>query len=158
MRWVVTLMALWLGLAAVAAQTQNAKPAITTYQGKVISLSDALKEEKIEPDPEAGLQLAFETQDGKRLPLLRDVGSRRFYNDPVLLNRSVQLKGRLVAKATLFQVLEVHALKNGKLHELYYWCDVCSIKRESRRPSDTCECCGGPMELKEVPLPADSRP
>ena len=40
-------------------------------------------------------------------------------------------------------------LREGKLHEVYYWCDICSIRRGEKM---TCECCGGPMELREEPL------
>src|SRR5688572_28856311 len=110
MNWVSSLFATWLLLAVAVTWAQEAKPPVATYRGKVISLTDALKREKIDPDPEMGLQLAFETDDGKRHPLLRDVGSRRFYNDDALLNRPMQLKARLVAKNTLLQVLEVHSL------------------------------------------------
>lgn len=157
MRWVMALLAVWIGLGLLCAQSRDTKAAIAIYKGKVLSLTDALKQEKIEADPEMGMQLAFETEDGKVLPLLRDVGSRRFFNDPALLQRPMQLKARLVAKNSLLQVLEVHSLKNGRLHELYYWCDVCSIKRESQRPSENCECCGGPMQLQEVPVkPSDN--
>jgi hypothetical protein len=111
-----------------------------------------LKQEKIDHEPEMGQQLAFCTDDGKVLPMVRDVGSRRFYNDPKLLNRPMQVRARFVAKGALLQILDVHSVRDGRVHELYYWCEVCSIKRDSLRPSKDCECCGGPMELREVPV------
>ncbi len=32
-------------------------------------------------------------------------------------------------------------------HDIYYWCDICAIKRFEKKE---CECCGAPMELREV--------
>jgi len=35
---------------------------------------------------------------------------------------------------------------------VYYWCETCAIRRDYPEKG-VCECCGGPMELREVPLP-----
>ena len=61
----------------------------------------------------------------------------------------MRLTGRLLPGSQLLQVVEVHSVRNGQLHEVYYWCDVCAIKRFEKK---TCECCLGPMELREVPV------
>lgn len=136
------------GTCCLLAEDADAK--ISTFKGQVISLADLLKQDKIEVDQEAGVLLGLQTDDGKILPLVRDGMSRRFYNDAKLLNRPVQVRGRLVAKGSLLQLLEVHSIKQGHLYDMYYWCDVCSIRRDSLRPSKDCECCGGPMEFREV--------
>ena len=47
------------------------------------------------------------------------------------------------------RVSAVNSYVKGELCEVYYWCAVCSIKRGEKAP---CECCGGPMVLKETPL------
>jgi hypothetical protein len=47
------------------------------------------------------------------------------------------------------QVTAVHSIIKGELHEVYYWCDICSIRRSEK---NLCECCGGPMELHEDPI------
>jgi hypothetical protein len=46
-------------------------------------------------------------------------------------------------------VASVNSIVKGELCEVYYWCDICSIRRGEKM---VCECCGGPMELHEVPL------
>jgi hypothetical protein len=61
----------------------------------------------------------------------------------------MRLTGRLLPGSQVLQVKAVHSLRGGKLHEVYYWCDVCSIRRGEK---DVCECCGGPMELREEPV------
>jgi hypothetical protein len=90
--------------------------------------------------------LALAADDGTIYPLIKDDGARMFFKDPQLLNRPMRLTGRLLPKSQLLQVVEVHSLHEGKLHEVYYWCDVCSIKRFEKK---TCDCCGGPMRLRE---------
>jgi hypothetical protein len=72
-----------------------------------------------------------------------------FFLDSALLDRPMRLTGRLLPKCNLLQVVNVHSIKDGTMHEVYYFCDVCSIRRSEKKK---CECCGGPMELREVPL------
>ena len=97
----------------------------------------------------APLWLALETDDGKVYPLVKDDGSRMFFKDAKLLNRPMLLTGRLLLGTNLLQVVQVHSYIKGEVHEVYYWCDVCSIRRNEKK---ICECCGGPMELKEEPV------
>ena len=102
-------------------------------------------------DPEAAPHwLALVTKEGAIYPLIQDDGSRLFFSDPQLQNRPMQLKGRLFRDTHLLQVLSVNSCVGGELHEVYYWCDVCSIRRNEKLPR--CECCGGPMHLREVPV------
>lgn len=81
--------------------------------------------------------------------LLKDGGSRLFFKDTALLNRPMLLIGRPLPGSQILRVIAVRSLIKGQPHEVYYWCDVCSIKRGEK---NICECCGGPMELKEEPL------
>lgn len=129
------------------------KPKIETFQGKVVPLADLLKKFGAELDADAAPHwLALETADGKVYPLIKDAGGRTFYRDPRLLNRPMQVQGRLYPGSHLLQVVQVHSLKDGKPHEVHYWCEICSIKRFSLEKNNVCECCGGPMELREVPV------
>jgi hypothetical protein len=120
------------------------------YKGKVVPLASLLEKigSKIDPDA-APHWLALVTDDGKIYPLIKDDGARMFFNDAKLQNRAMRLTGRLFKDTHLLQILDVHSYVKGKLHEVYYWCDICSIRR---RQKQICDCCGGPMELKEVPL------
>ncbi len=121
-----------------------------TLTGRVVSLAELLKKSGIELDAEAAPHwLALVADGGAIYPLIKDAGSRPFYRDPRLLNRPMRIQGRLVPGSQLLQVLQIRSLKEGKPHEVFYWCDVCSIKRASLE--NVCECCGGPMELRETP-------
>jgi hypothetical protein len=121
-----------------------------TYSGKVVRLADAVAKAGGQLDADAAPHwLALETEGGKLYPLVQDAGSRLFFKDPTLLNRPVRLTGRLVPGSTLLRVALVRTVVRGEENEVYYWCDICSIKRGEK---STCECCGGPMELREVPV------
>lgn len=144
---------LGLGLAAVAALTPLLAglpgPSPEFFKGKVVPLAEVLKKAGVRLDADAAPHwLALVGDDGKVLPLIKDDGARLFFKDARLLHRPMRLTGHLLADGRLLQVVQVHSYHHGKLHEVYYWCDICAIKRFEKQ---ICDCCGGPMELKEEP-------
>ena len=140
-------------LLALVAQATLAEPETKTVQleGKVVPMAGILEKFGSRLDPEAAPHwLALVTNDGKTYPLIKDDGSRLFFSDPRLQNRAMRISGRLFQDTHLLQVLSVNSVKNGQLHEIYYWCDICSIRRNELLKK--CDCCGGPMELREEPV------
>jgi hypothetical protein len=120
------------------------------FKGKVVPLAGVLEKFGSRLDPDAAPHwLALVTEDGKTYPLIQDDGARMFFKDAKLLERPMRLTARRFQDTHLLQVLEVHSYIKGQLHEVYYWCDICSIRRLEKK---ICDCCGGPMELKEVPV------
>jgi hypothetical protein len=120
------------------------------YPGKVVPLADLLAKSKTQLDADAApYLLVLQTDDGKLYPLLKDSGSRMFFKDAKLLDRPMRLTARKVANSEFLQVINVHSLIKGKLHEVYYWCDICTIRRTE---AGNCDCCGAPLELREEPI------
>jgi mono/diheme cytochrome c family protein/thiol-disulfide isomerase/thioredoxin len=120
------------------------------FEGKVVPLAEALQKSGVKLDADAAPQwLALRTEKGKVYPLVKDDGARMFFKDARLLNRPMRLTGRLVPGSELLQVVHVHSYLKGKLHEVDYWCDICSIR--AFEPGK-CACCGGPMVLRELPV------
>lgn len=131
------------------AQKESA-PRTQDFTGKVVPLAKVLEKFGSQLDKDAAPHwLALVTVDGKVYPLIKDAGARRFFKDARLLDRPMRLTGRLYANSHLLQVINVHSVRDGKPHEVYYWCEVCAIRRNEL---DICECCGGPMELHEPPV------
>lgn len=152
MRQTWPLLIVALGVAAAAAEPKPAPPKEEVFRGKVVPLTTVLKRLDIELDPDAApFWLALEAEGGKVYPLIKDAGGRTFYHDKRLIGQTVQLRGRVIPGTQLMQVLQVFTLKNGKVHEAFYWCEVCAIKRYSLEPNGNCDCCGAPMEFREVP-------
>jgi hypothetical protein len=120
------------------------------FKGKVVPLEKIIEKEGTHLDADAApFWLALVTEEGKAYPLVKDDGSRMFFLDKTLLDRPMRLTGRLLKNSSLLQVVNVHSYENGVLHEVYYWCDICNIRRSEKK---MCECCGGPMELRLVPV------
>ena len=128
---------------------QKSEDKLAYYTGKVVPLADLLAKagSKIDADA-APYLLVLQTDDGKLYPLLKDDGARMFFKDAKLLNRPMRLTARLVPNVQFLQVINVHSIVKGKLHDVYYWCDVCTIKRFE---AGVCDCCGDPMDFRETP-------
>lgn len=141
-----------LGLGFVPLYFAGAKPPDEAKNqvliGKVVRLTEMLgKFAKIDED--AALHfLALACVDGKVYPLIKDDGSRMFFKDAKLLNRSLRITGRLHPQTRFLQVIHVNSEIKGQLYDIYYWCDICTIK--AFEPGD-CGCCGAPYEFREVP-------
>ena len=137
-----------IALAPARSDEPQSKPSF--FNGKVVPLKEIVEKigSKLDADAEPSW-LALVTDKGDIYPLIKDEGSRMFFKDATLLKRPMRLTGKLLPKSTLLQVLEVHSMKDGTLHDIYYWCDICSIKRYEKK---ICDCCGGPMELREEPV------
>jgi hypothetical protein len=146
------LLALLMACVPAAAAARVQPPAFKTeyYNGKVVPLAEVLDKQGAKLDPDAaGTWLALVADDGKVYPLVKDEGSRMFFKDKSLLKRPMRLTGRVVPGSQLLQVVHVHSYLKGELHEVYYWCDTCSIRAYELEP---CGCCGAVMVLREEPL------
>lgn len=116
--------------------------------GKVVPLKDVIEKSGGKLDRDATPFAIGLLVDGKVYSIIKDDGGRRFFKDDKLLNREYRISGRLVG-GSLLQVLSVQSIKDGKPHDIFYWCDICAIRRSEK---NDCECCGGPMELREEPI------
>jgi hypothetical protein len=147
------LAALALGLGPLLAAVAGQEPAAlktAQFKGKVLPLAKVLEKQGAKLDPDAAPHwMALVTDDGKVIPLVKDDGSRMFFKDPRLLDRPMRLTGRLVGGGQFLQVTNIHSYLKGQLHEVYYWCDICAIRRDELQK---CDCCGDIMVLKEPPL------
>jgi hypothetical protein len=151
MKRLLIVAALLATLLPVWAAKPEAK--VETLTGKVVALADVVAKAGGKLDADAAPHwLSLQTDDGKLYPLVKDTGARLFFADKALLNRPMRLTGRLVPGSTILRVASVNSLHKGELYEVYYWCDICSIKRGEKM---ICECCGGPMDLKEDVIKKD---
>lgn len=131
-----------------AARPDDAKP--ETFAGQVIALDKFLADRSVKLDADAApAWRALKTDDGKLYPLVKDAGARMFFKDASLLNRPMRLTGRLVPGTPFLQVVDIHSIVDGKRHDVYYWCDICTIRTHD---PGICDCCGGPLERREVPV------
>jgi hypothetical protein len=133
-----------------AAEPAKAPPRTETFDGKVVPLAGVLEKLGARLDPDAAANsLALVTDDGKVYPLVKDDGARMFWKDKRLLERRMRLAARVLPDVGMLQVVQVNSWVNGRLCDVYYWCDVCSIRRNE---AGKCDCCGAALVLHEEPL------
>jgi hypothetical protein len=124
------------------------EPKWDVLTGKVVPAGELANKAEIKLDRDAIPGLVFFEHNGKSYPILKDAGGRRFFKDERLLNKEYRITGRIVG-GTMLQVIAVQSIKDGQPHDIYYWCDICAIRRAEK---NDCECCGAEMELREEPL------
>src|SRR5438128_563844 len=74
----------------------------------------------------AGTNLLFKIDSGTSYKLKRNPQSEALFADTNLLAKVLLLTGKVQGKS--FEATgNLRSIKNGKVHELYYYCDVCSI-------------------------------
>ena len=135
-----------------AASTNAFAPQEIQLRGKVVCLAEemhrlyqtdlAMQHEHL---------FGFKTGDSKYYTLLRTKYSEALFVDSRLREKQLILKGRLFPNTQLFEAITTRSVRDGVVHELYYYCTICAIRSVSPAP---CECCQGPVELVEKPVRA----
>ena len=93
--------------------------------------------------------LQFRVEGGPVYKLLPSRDARAIFEDTNLQSKLLVAKGRVHSKDSTFEVIgNLHEVKDGKLYELYYYCDVCSVESSFPGP---CVCCREPVVLQERP-------
>ena len=140
---------------AAAALARPADPAPTRpqqveLQGRVVCLLEEMHH-RFEADLPTDHEhlLGFKTTQGEYYTLLQSRMSKALFMDARLREKTLVLKGRVFPASRVLEITgNLHSMKNGQLHELYYFCDICIIKTIA---PDPCLCCQAPVELLEVP-------
>jgi len=96
---------------------------------------------------ETGRQFGFASQDGKLYKFLPTDTMTTVFTDSRVRQRQLQLTARLHSGDHL-EIIKVQSIKDGKLYDIFYFCDVCTIT--SYTPG-LCPCCRNEMEFREKP-------
>jgi hypothetical protein len=99
------LLAAILGLEVAVWSDAKPSTATLTLEGQVVKLAELLKADDVQVDADAvPFVLALRTQDGKLLPIVKTLGSRALFQDGRLLNRPLQVRGRLAAGGSVLVI------------------------------------------------------
>jgi hypothetical protein len=124
-------------------------------KGKVVCLPELMNRlygvELVEPHQHL---YGFQADNGELFTLLRTKYSEALFADDRVRAKQLLLKGRVLPKSHLFEVSRIRSVRNGVVYDLHYYCNVCNIEAVS---PGRCECCQGPVELVEKPLPARAK-
>jgi hypothetical protein len=140
-RWLCALVLLLAGTAFVSfgqgdkAGTEDA--ASVELKGRLMPFS-----------PEASQPARFKAESGAVYTLVSNRMSLALFTDTNLQGRTLLLKGRALAGKRFEVTGNLHSIRNGQVHELFYYCDICSIKGSDPGP---CMCCREPVHIVEAP-------
>ena len=97
----------------------------------------------------SGGRMGFKSDAGAVYTLVSNGMSMALFVDTNLQSKMLLLKGRVRPGSQRFEVTgNLRSLRDGKVHELYYYCDICAIKGSEPGP---CLCCREPVHLVEEP-------
>ena len=124
---------------------------VVTLDGQAVLYGPALRKRlKLElVDDSLDKVVAYETKDGQLIPILPTEAGLFFLRDERVRNKPMRITARLHQNESALEVITFHSLVNGKANEIYYWCEICSIQMYHLKD---CDCCQGPIELREHPV------
>lgn len=129
---------------------KGGKPKFSTepLRGRAVWMDDALKTRfGIDSDADARHTLvALLTPEGRLHPIVKDFRGRAFHVDPRLHDIDLEVLVRRYEGSPMVQVVRIYTLKEEGKYEFDYWCDICAISMYELKP---CECCQGPIRIRE---------
>jgi hypothetical protein len=142
--------ALSLPASAEDRRSQSEEAKIASLRGRVVCLTEELQKlYQVLPEcDKRGHVYALKTSSGKIYPFLPTDSSAAVWMDERYRQRDLQVTVRLFPQTDFIEVIKFQSWLNGKLHDLYYYCDVCAITSNKPGP---CECCQDPVEFRETP-------
>lgn len=144
-----------LGALSLPAQAQDKAALVeeahdVSLRGRVVCLTEELdKRFNVVPDcDKRGHVYSLKTGDGKIRPFLPTDTAAAVWMDERFRQRDLQVTARCFPGTDFIEVIKFQSWLNGKLHDLYYFCDICYIT--ASKPG-ACECCQEPVEFRETP-------
>lgn len=125
-----------------------------SLRGRIVCLTEELdKRFNVLPDCDKQHHVySLKTGDGKTHPLLPTESAAAVWMDERFRKRDLQITARSFPNTNYIEVIKIQSWLNAKLHDLYYYCDICAIT--AFKPQ-ACECCQEPVEFRETPAESD---
>ncbi len=96
--------------------------------------------------PVAGQTLQLDLASGGTVELELDEGLELTMRDPQLAERLWEVRGRH-EEGGRFVVEKIFTVKEGELHRVTYYCEICHI---TTHEPGLCMCCQGDTDLREL--------
>jgi len=127
-----------------------------SLRGRVICHTEELqKSYQVIPDCDTrGHVYALKAGDGKLYPFLPVDTAAAVWLDELYRRRDLQVTARLFSPTNFIEAIKFQSWRDGRLHDLYYYCDVCSITTHKPGP---CECCQDPVQFRETPADVNNQ-
>jgi len=119
-------------------------------KGRVVCLHEAMNK-KFGMNIPTGHEhvYGFQTEDGKFYLTLKNNLSAAVYDDERVRDRDLILSAWLFPESNIIDIVSMKSVKDGVIHDLYYYCVICAIRTAVPGP---CMCCQDDVEFVEKPL------
>lgn len=125
------------------------KPKEIELRGKIVCLAEEMHTHyNVELFGNHEHLYGIKTGDSEYYTLLRTALSEALFVDNRLHEKTLILIGRVFPKTQLLEVIRFASIRDGVVHELYYYCDTCYIRTVA---PGNCDCCQAPVVLIEKP-------
>ncbi len=143
----VLLLLILLSPFAAAGQSEE-KSGPVEVRGRVVCTDQSGN--RLDECPESPERFALVGEDARVYTFSPTDSMAAIFTDKRVRQRELLITASLHAKDQL-EIVKVQAIKEGKLYDIYYFCEVCNIKLYAPGP---CPCCREEMEFRETPAPA----
>jgi hypothetical protein len=134
--------------------TEKPEPKEVKLHGKIVCLAEEMHTHyKVELFGQHEHLYGVKTEAGEYYTLLRTSLAEALFVDERLHKKDLVINGRIFPKTQLLEVTRFLSIRDGVLHDLYYYCDTCYIRTVA---PGSCDCCQAPVVLIERPLNKDS--
>jgi hypothetical protein len=145
----IVVLTLWpeaVSSKALIGPESAAEGRIVALRGRIVCLGEAAT---AVPCVASSPRFALQTPDGERHPFKTGDPLSAMFVDERLRERELSVRARK-APAGELETIKVHSVRNGRLHDLDYFCEVCNVVAYA---PGLCPCCRRAMVLRETPLP-----
>ena len=134
--------------------TDKPEPKNVELHGKIVCLAEEMHTHyKVELFGNHEHLFGVKTEEGEYYTLLRTSLAEALFVDGRLHEKDLVISGRVFPRTQLLEVTRFLSIRDGVLHDLYYYCDTCYIRTVA---PGNCDCCQAPVVLIERPLNKDS--
>ena len=134
--------------------TEKLKPEEVKIRGNIVCLAEEMHTHyNVELFKTHDHLYGVKTEDSKYYTLLWTSLAEAIFVDEQLHEKDLIFNGRVFPNTQLLEITRFSSIKDGVVHELYYYCDTCYIRFVA---PGNCDCCQAPVVLIEKPLNVDS--
>jgi len=146
-RFSISLVLVSMGLALFGDQV-NADGGFVVARGHVVCL-DSLDRpvDSLFSCGNGAARFGLTSRDGKLYKFSPGDAMISVFSDSRVRERELQITGTLHAPNTL-EIIKLQSVKDGKLFDIYYFCELCNIKAYT---PGLCPCCRNELEFRETP-------
>lgn len=129
---------------------QGAETKEIVLQGRVVCIDDHSRRiDCTNSQNNLPQRFGLESSTGKFYRFLSSDVLTDMFKDARVRDRELQITA-LPRESDQIEIVRIRSIREGKLYDIFFYCEVCSITAYGPGP---CMCCGKEYELRETPVP-----